>query len=242
MKKVLISVVGCVFVVLLVIGCVFFFRGGTDTTTDKDNQKAEEEFEKNLSVVAQEGEPDEVSKELAEKIGVDAKNVVSVGHSVASTKYSFTVTSWIASKEYSGYEAPEGVDITESPGAELDSEGNIINNYSYVVVNVSAKNQSEQKIENDLIWGNFQLKFIMPPSEYSDYIGEIDYLGEDVPRKFGHDYYAENFEPGETKEIAMIYVVHDELLDSEGMYLEINPTGAVIENADYDVKRYIALN
>ena len=86
MKKVLISVVGCVFVVLLVIVCVFFFRGGTDTTTDKDNQKAEEEFEKNLSVVAQEGEPDEASKELAEKIGVDAKNVVSVGHSVASTK------------------------------------------------------------------------------------------------------------------------------------------------------------
>lgn len=241
MKKVIISVVGCVLVVLLVLVCVFFFRGGMNTTS-KDDQRAEEEFEKNLSVVAQKGEPDAISKEFAEKIGVDAKNVVSVGHSVASTKYSFTVDSWNAGKEYPGYEAPEGIDITEFPGAELDNEGNIINDYSYVVVNVSVKNQVDKKVEKDLVWATFRLKFIMPPSEYSDYIGEIDYLGEDVPRKYGHDYFAEDFEPGETKEIAMIFVVHDELFNSKGMYLEINPTGAVIDNADYDIRRYITLN
>ena len=39
----------------------------------------ENELKKSLDVVAQEEEPDEVSKEFANKLGVDAKNVVSMG-------------------------------------------------------------------------------------------------------------------------------------------------------------------
>lgn len=38
------------------------------------------------------------------------------------------------------------------------------------------------------------------------------------------------------------FCCNDALLDSEAMYLEINPTGAVIDNPDYDIRRYIVLN
>ncbi len=44
-----------------------------------------------------------------------------------------------------------------------------------------------------------------------------------------HNYYAETFAPEEEKVMPMIFVVNDALLDSEAMYLEINPTGAVID-------------
>ena len=87
----------------------------------------------------------------------------------------------------------------------LDEQGNITNDFSYVVVNLSVKNQSSKTIVN-------------------------------------HNYYAETFAPEEEKVMPMIFVVNDALLDSEAMYLEINPTGAVIDNPDYDIRRYIVLN
>ena len=67
-------------------------------------------------------------------------------------------------------------------------------------------------------------------------------MGEEKPRILNHNYYAETFAPEEEKVMPMIFVVNDALLDSEAMYLEINPTGAVIDNPDYDIRRYIVLN
>ena len=42
--------------------------------------------------------------------------------------------------------------------------------------------------------------------------------------------------------MALIFVANDELLKSEAIYLESNPTGAVIDNPEYDIRRYIILN
>ena len=202
----------------------------------------ENEFKKSLDVVAQKEEPDEVSKEFANKLGVDEKNIVSTGNTIKSTYYSFTVLSWTKGKEYPGYALPESKNLADYPGAVLDEQGNITNDFSYVVVNLSVKNQSSKTIENDLIWGYIRLRFLSAPSKYSDYIGEVTYLGEEKPRILNHNYYAETFAPEEEKVMPMIFVVNDALLDSEAMYLEINPTGAVIDNPDYDIRRYIVLN
>ena len=73
-------------------------------------------------------------------------------------------------------------------------------------------------------------------------MGEVSYLGDETPRVLNHNYYAETFEPGEEKQMALIFVANDELLKSEAIYLEINPTGAVIDNPEYDIRRYIILN
>ena len=206
---------------------VDFLQSGTGSIS-KENIEKENEFKKSLDVVAQEEEPDEVSKEFANKLGVDEKNIVSTGNTIKSTYYSFTVLSWTKGKEYPGYALPEGKNLT--------------NDFSYVVVNLSVKNQSSKTIENDLIWGYIRLRFLSAPSKYSDYIGEVTYLGEEKPRILNHNYYAETFAPEEEKVMPMIFVVNDALLDSEAMYLEINPTGAVIDNPDYDIRRYIVLN
>ena len=208
----------------------------------KENIDKENEFKNSLDVVAQPEEPDEKSKEFANKLGADAKNIVSTGNTIKSTYYSFTVLSWTEGKEYPGYALPEGKNLADYPGAVLDEQGNITNDFSYVVVNLSVKNQSSKTIENDLIWGYIRLRFLSAPSKYSDYIGEVTYLGEEKPRILNHNYYAETFAPEEEKVMPMIFVVNDALLDSEAIYLEINPTGAVIDNPDYDIRRYIVLN
>ena len=241
MKKKIITCAGVSFVIIFVLLSVNFLQSGTGSIS-KENIEKENEFKKSLDVVAQKEEPDEVSKEFANKLGVDEKNIVSTGNTIKSTYYSFTVLSWTKGKEYPGYALPEGKNLADSPGAVLDEQGNITNDFSYVVVNLSVKNQSDKKIENDFIWGYIRLRFLFPPSEYEDYVGEVSYLGEETPRILNHNYYAETFEPGEEKQMALIFVANDELLKSEAIYLEINPTGAVIDNPEYDIRRYIILN
>lgn len=233
MKKKIITCAGVSFVIIFVLLSVNFLQSGTGSIS-KENIEKENEFKKSLDVVAQEEEPDEVSKEFANKLGVDEKNIVSTGNAIKSTYYSFTVLSWTKGKEYPGYALPESKNLADYPGAVLDEQGNITNDFSYVVVNLSVKNQSDKKIENDLIWGYIRLRFLFPPSEYEDYVGEVSYLGEETPRVLNHNYYAETFEPGEEKQMALIFVANDELLKSEAIYLEINPTGAVIDNPEYD--------
>ena len=124
MKKKIITCASVSFVIILVLLSVNFLQSGTGSIS-KENIEKENEFKKSLDVVAQEEEPDEVSKEFANKLGVDAKNVVSTGKQIASTKYSFTVLSWTRGKEYPGYVLPKGKDLSNYPGAELDEQGNI---------------------------------------------------------------------------------------------------------------------
>ena len=77
----------------------------------------------------------------------------------------------------------KGKILPDYPGAVLDEQGNITNDFSYVVVNLSVKNQSSKTIENDLIWGYIRLRFLFRHHQStSDYIGEVTYLGEEKPR------------------------------------------------------------
>lgn len=86
MKKKIITCAGVSFVIIFVLLSVNFLQSGTGSIS-KENIEKENELKKSLDVVAQEEEPDEVSKEFANKLGVDAKNVVSTGKQIASTKY-----------------------------------------------------------------------------------------------------------------------------------------------------------
>ena len=92
MKKKIITCAGVSLVIILVLLSVNFLQSGTGSIS-KENIEKENEFKKSLDVVAQEEEPDEVSKEFANKLGVDEKNIVSTGNTIKSTYYSGIDTS-----------------------------------------------------------------------------------------------------------------------------------------------------
>ena len=92
MKKKIITCAGVSFVIIFVLLSVNFLQSGTGSIS-KENIEKENEFKKSLDVVAQEEEPDEVSKEFANKLGVDEKNIVSTGNTIKSTYYSGIDTS-----------------------------------------------------------------------------------------------------------------------------------------------------
>ena len=92
MKKKIITCAGVSLVIILVLLSVNFLQSGTGSIS-KENIEKENEFKKSLDVVAQKEEPDEVSKEFANKLGVDEKNIVSTGNTIKSTYYSGIDTS-----------------------------------------------------------------------------------------------------------------------------------------------------
>ena len=104
----------------------------------------------------------------------------------------------------------------------MDANGNITNEYSYIVVNITVENKAEGPI-TDLLWG---------------------YLGEETPRAYGHEYSMETFEAGETKSYPLIFFMPDEMVKNQELYLEINATGIAYDTSDseFSVMRYIILN
>lgn len=72
MKKKIITCVGVFLVIILVFLSINFLQSGMDSIS-KENIDKENEFKNSLDVVAQQEEPDEISKEFANKLGSDAK-------------------------------------------------------------------------------------------------------------------------------------------------------------------------
>lgn len=248
MKKKIVSVIGVIVVILIVIFSVTYLRGGNTGVLSSQEKKEQEqkmskEREEMASTLGQQGEADETSKAFAAKLkektrqDIDPRNIVSTGKPLISGKFSYTVNFWKVSKEYPGYEPPEGVDLKAWPGAEVDQNGNIMNDFSYVTVDISVENLKDEET-SEYVWGNIRLQ-IFDAGEYS---GEHTYLGRNEEREYGHDYGKEDFSANGTKNAVMIFVVKDKYLTDQEMYLKIDPSGSATVDPDYDVRRFIILN
>ena len=249
MKKRIVSILGIVLVIGLVFVSFKYFRGTSVSMAPpvpKEDSKETDPIisEESLNIPAQEGGITEENERLAAALktvtGMDYNpmNITTVGNPIRSGDFSYKVNSWSMSKEYPGYSQPEGdTPLEERPGAQLDENGNIINDFSYVVVNVEAKNLTSKDVTS-LIWGIFYLKSI--GNGAGKYTGQDAYLGDDRP--LSKDYYLETIPANSTKEMTFVYVEKDEYLKDNQLYIEVNPSGVATYNPDFDVKRYIFLD
>lgn len=244
MKKKIASAVILVLAVILIGISIFSFQKDKGDTLseeqkkelEKEGEEIELEREARKNTPAQEGEADEISQKLAEKIHREAEKVVSVGKPIKNGFKEFTATSWEIRKENPGYPLPSGrtfQDI-ELSGAEIDENGNITNEYSYVVVDISVKNTRKSEALTQLIWGTIRLQV----TNHREYLGEYEYLGENPAREYNKSYSQETIQPGESVEKALIYIAPDEILEEEDIYLKIDPSGA----NEADALRFIALH
>lgn len=246
MKKKCISIIAVIIVVIAVFISIRFFRGGSPLSFGiSDNGKQMSLAQENEDTPAQAGKPDEASMDFAKVLKkttgeeIDVKNIVSTGKQIREGKFAYIVDSCKVEKNYPGYQLPEGrPPLSEHPGAQLDTAGNITNDFSYVVVNISVENLKDEEIV-DYIWGSFKLGITGVGSD--QYVGSVTYLGEVAPREYRKDYNKETFQPKEKKDMALIFVVEDELIEGQQLYLKINSSGAATVNPDYDVRRYIVL-
>ncbi len=245
MKKAVVSGVVVIFVILGIGMSYMLFRGGIRTEKEQKSYEEQEKQVENLMKPGQEGEADDrseaFSEALKEKAGltVDPQNIVSTGSPITSGNYSFTVNSWSVSKESPGYALPEGMDATRGGLLQIDANGNITNEYSYVVVDLTVENKAEEPV-TDLLWGYLRMQAF----DMGDFISEVAYLGEETPRKSGHDSYEESFKAGEIKKYPVVFVMPDEIVNNQEIYLEIDTSGGnpQPEDPEFAVKRFIILD
>lgn len=218
---------------------MYQYLWGAKGQTDLKNSK------KKTADSIQREEVGEKETEFAEKIFADPKQVFQQGKDAICGQYIYKVESLKVSKEFPSFDPiPDKTELLESREAQLDDAGKILNDKSYLIVEMKAKNERDET-EQELFWPSIRLKIIGVGSD--KYIGMVDYIGvkdqycDQNSRTVTVDHLGVN----EEKMRTLIYVVPDDLLEQakkDGVYLEINPTGAVASTPEEDIRCFIMLD
>lgn len=253
MKKSIVFIASILCVGFLIIISIKYFRGENSFTSANNNEQNVQEVEKTYN---HEALKDEEIKEFAKQLNADmeefyrlekdqdirrkreenkviieAENVVKIGQDIESGILSYRVDGWEITKNNQGYALPE--EKRESwenhYEIELDEDGAIVNDSSYVIVDVTVENLLENEI-TEYVWAHFNLEQLGHRGElYKGYV----YLGEEPQRKYGKNYNLETIPARGEKSIAVIFIVKDEWIESGQFYIEINPTGTMPINSSY---------
>lgn len=188
---------------------------------------------------------DEKAKEFADKAFVPAELVSVDGLNAKSGSYIYNLENWSISKEFPDLEPlPDKEEMMTYQNTQIDDSGMITDEHSYVIIEMNAENESDHN-GTELFWPHIRLKIVGVGSD--DFIGIASYVGE-YGKESNQNLMSsktDQLKIGENKTKIIIYVVPDDLLEqaeSEGLYLELNPTGSVITDPDKDPRCFIPLN
>ena len=203
MKKIIVSAVTVLFVGILIVVCMRYFRGGTFTNQEiLTNEEIHGTVGMDTSSVKnQEGEPDKASKELAEYLTkklyyeVDADNIVSTGKEIRNAPFAYTVDSWEVTKV-----CPVEGQKTEIEEVQSDEHGTITNGYSYVVVNLTVENLNDMEVTQH-IWGFLRLKIRGAEHLHVGEVDQIVYSENNMIKEKNKNTYEETFAANEKKKL-----------------------------------------
>ena len=226
--------------------CIIYFRGGGP---DKDAPTFEEVTDTDgmdTSIPIQDGDPDDASVELAEHLTeyldheVDARYIVSTGNTIRNLPFAYTVDSWQLTKQN-----PGNYPLREYPDAEYDENMNILNDYSYVVVDITVENLRDREV-TQYIWGFIDLKLRGAEESYIGSTTDMINLDTNEVKPITKDANRETFSANEIRKERLIYIVPDDILPyCDGFYLRIEHMGMADSNLnklDSEVRRWIVLN
>ena len=226
--------------------CIIYFRGGGP---DKDAPTFEEVTDTDgmdTSIPIQDGEPDDASEELAEHLTeyldheVDARYVVSTGNTIRNLPFAYTVDSWQLTKQNSG-----NYPLREYPDAEYDENMNILNDYSYVVVDITVENLRDREVTQN-IWQFIRLQLQGAEGSIIGSVLSPINLETNEVKPITKDTYKETFAANEIRKERLIYIVPDDILPyCDGFYLRIEHMGgtdSTLNKMDSEVRRWIVLN
>lgn len=154
-------------------------------------------------------------------------NVQKMGEPFTTDEISYTVNNCFVTKKIGEFDIE---DLKETPqDVKLDDNGNIQNNYSYVIVDVTIKNESQQTVEfyTNSLW----LRLINSDFEYSNsnlfYNGQLRGYMDGKPAQTGKSYYRRFYDGGEERSCILTYVVQDSELENSTLLLKVWPSGSM---------------
>ena len=172
--------------------------------------------------------------------GRGAGYVVSTGDTIRNLPFAYTVDSWQLTKQN-----PGDYQLREYPNAEYDSNMNILNDYSYVAVDITVENLRDREV-TQYIWGFINLKLRGAEESYIGSATDMINLDTDEIKPITKDANRETFAANERRKERLIYIVPDDLLPyCDGFYLRIEHTEGsdrALNKLDAEVRRWIVLN
>ena len=144
MKKTAVTIIVLFAACVIASICILYFRGNGQ---DKDAPTFEEVTDTDgmdTGIPIRDGEPDEASEDLA--------YVVSTGDTIRNLPFAYTVDSWQLTKQN-----PGDYQLNEYPEVEYDENKNILNDYSYVVADITVENLQDREVTQH-IWGFIRLQ------------------------------------------------------------------------------------
>lgn len=155
---------------------------------------------------------DAQKKDQMKQVTVRKKNTFDMGSEVSTEGMTYKINSVSRTKKGNHY-----LDNSDCPYPKIDSSGNIINEYSYVIVNVTICNTIKSNKEfylNKCTLENGVSQMGVEPRSFDK--------GKDISRK---DYFCYIFQPSEKSTFNIAYVVKDEDLDTKKIDFIIDPNG-----------------
>ena len=233
MKKTAVTIIVLFAACVIALICILYFRGNGQ---DKDAPTFEEVTDTDgmdTGIPIRDGEPDEASGDLAEY-------VVSTGDTIRNLPFAYTVDSWQLTKQN-----PGDYQLNEYPEVEYDENKNILNDYSYVVADITVENLQDREVTQH-IWGFIRLQMRGAEKSCTGEVSDIVNLETNELKPITKNTYEETFAANERRKERLIYVVPDDLLPyCDGFYLRIEHMGgsdSTLNKLDAEVRRWIILN
>lgn len=137
------------------------------------------------------------------------------------------------SKEMGDLNLPALQHFGQCSGAQFDTSGNILNDYTYVKVSIAVQNLYDEKaacfLNCDISYGTLEElkkqrdKNVMTWLEAGDI--PVSMTGESEYEKPEETFFIRNFEPGETREFVLGYLIDEADLKKENKFFySISPT------------------
>ncbi len=188
--------------------------------SNKKETKEGTETKENAEIKAEES--------LAAANEFEPDKIFEMGEDVLTVDLTFKVNSVEKTKEKKQFPNPPDCDEFVT-----DEKGNLINNMSYVIVNVTIKNNRET--ERMFPLNSCCLDVIDDKNEIYNYECWMSSKLEDFDKK---DYFEYNFQPQEEYTCDLVYIVEDEKLQYNNQIFDINISGVVGYDDD---SRYIKI-
>lgn len=250
MKEKIISACGIVLVTVMLFVSVRYLQKTSQNVSSSpqtDEPPVVQEEQK-----MQDGSPDEISKKMAKQLTdytkeewqvepegeVKPEQVVSMGKAIRGGDFSFLVDSWEITKKRPPYPRDEESIPKEWLGLEMNENGDILNDFSYVVVNMTVENLTDAPV-TDYVWGDIRFRELGAEYGNTSNTPEILYWGENPPRGKIKSAYLETIPANGKVEKPLIFIRQDRFLEGRQKYLEINLAGVT---GSFRPFRFILLN
>jgi len=227
MKKIIVRILGCIVVVVCFISIIKFIFLDDKIMLTKENSShsevidSESEKQQNTDIVKND-ENGTSNDEVWNKISSDCGGsiIAEIDDTVMQDDWAYHVNSYHVTKEKGNWEN------SDSNIYKFDDDGNLVNKYSFIVINITVECKNKSDAE---FWLN-GMTFLIYDANGKN-VGGSEMNAAAIDKPMSKSFYLYNLELGDILTTDIIFVLEDNMISEKNNYLlSINNTGMASSN------------